>query len=225
MVGRFIDFFGQSAFENGIIITYSTLVLRPEILKAAHDLGPQYPYCRPGGSGHIGAAATVSSCELRAVNALSAEFRRWMPTAPRLIEDYELREKLDVDFVALGGINSKASDAIKATEELSDVGSYFEKAFGSGTLIKKDGYDYGLIRRVNPSQFPTRTWLVCAGLGEWGTSSAAWFLANKWSTHLTDRKMEDGEKLGNRPFDAWIKARIGQDESVELVKVQLLGAR
>jgi len=31
-----------------------------------------------------------------------------------------------------------------------------------------------------PADFPNHSWIVCAGLGEWGTSGTAWYLAHRW---------------------------------------------
>ena len=47
-------------------------------------------------------------------------------------------------------------------------------------ITKESDFDYGLILKIKPKQFPDRTWFTCAGLGEWGTSGAAWYLAKKW---------------------------------------------
>ena len=54
-----------------------------------------------------------------------------------------------------------------------------------------------------------RTWIAVAGLGEWGTSGAAWFLARNW---------KEVEKIyKQKPFGLIIKVRAGKDESAQLV--------
>lgn len=58
-------------------------------------------------------------------------------------------------------------------------------------------------------QFPHRTWLSCAGFGEWGTS---WFLATKWKVLSEQAKAEED-------FLALILVKQGQDESATLVKL------
>ncbi len=42
------------------------------------------------------------------------------------------------------------------------------------------GRDLGLILKIAPSGHPDKTWILCGGLGEWGTSGAAYFLTHKW---------------------------------------------
>jgi hypothetical protein len=56
-------------------------------------------------------------------------------------------------------------------------------------------------------------WLACAGLDEWGTSGAAWFLANKWANL--------NQRAGSRPFAAVVRVRPGQDQSAELVDMRV----
>jgi hypothetical protein len=34
--------------------------------------------------------------------------------------------------------------------------------------------------KIIPKSFPNRVWIAVAGLGEWGTSGAAWFLSKNW---------------------------------------------
>jgi len=40
--------------------------------------------------------------------------------------------------------------------------------------------DIGLVLKIPNERFPGNYFFACAGLGEWGTSGAAWFLATKW---------------------------------------------
>lgn len=64
--------------------------------------------------------------------------------------------------------------------------------------------------RIHPVPFPDRTWICCAGYGEWGTSGAAWFLANKW------RELAKG--LGaDESFLALVEVKREQDETTLLV--------
>lgn len=40
--------------------------------------------------------------------------------------------------------------------------------------------DLGIVLKIRNQRFPSNFFFVCAGLGEWGTSGAAWYLATKW---------------------------------------------
>jgi len=66
-----------------------------------------------------------------------------------------------------------------------------------------------LILKIHPRQFPERTWLVCAGIGEWGSSGAAWYLAYRWREIYKYAK--------NSPFAIIVRVKDKQDESTEPV--------
>jgi len=80
------------------------------------------------------------------------------------------------------------------------------------------GSDFGLILKLHPVQFPERVWIVCAGIGERGTSGAAWYLANKWQ--------ELRSRAYDKPFAAILKVEgdvySGRDQSAELLKIMVL---
>ena len=131
-----------------------------------------------------------------------------------LSSDYELQDRLDISFVAFGGPSSNH----KSKDLLINEGNSF-LSFGDQTFITRQtnrpllrpqfGFEYGLITKIHPSQFQERTWLICAGLGEWGSSGAAWYLAHKWK--------EIHKFAKNKPFAIIVKVRPGQDESTEPV--------
>jgi len=99
---------------------------------------------------------------------------------------------------------------------------YFEfNLSGPGSIVNKNNrqrvytingtHDYALIIKIKHRLFPNRTQICVAGLGEWGTSGGAWFLANKWK--------ELRNKVFDNNFGAVIKVRSGTDESAELIEI------
>jgi len=68
--------------------------------------------------------------------------------------------------------------------------------------------DYGIILRLVNSRFPKTFLFVCAGLGDWGTSGASWFLAAKWNELHSKFK-------GN--FGVVVEVDPGSDQSARLV--------
>ena len=78
--------------------------------------------------------------------------------------------------------------------------------------------DHGFILRVTPPEFRKRSWIVCAGLGEWGSSGSAWYLANRWETLIT-LIHPWAYRAGFMPipdFLAIIRVVPGQDQSARL---------
>ena len=70
-------------------------------------------------------------------------------------------------------------------------------------------YDYGIILKIHPQQFRDRTWFVCAGLDEWGTSGAAWYLAKKWKELYKFAK--------NSPFAVIVKGKYSLNRVIASV--------
>jgi hypothetical protein len=79
-------------------------------------------------------------------------------------------------------------------------------------------FDYGLILKLHPVQFPERVWIACLGINERGTSGTAWYLANRWQD--LRRKTKD------KPFAAIFRVEpnvhSGRDQSAELLKIIVL---
>lgn len=73
----------------------------------------------------------------------------------------------------------------------------------------QSGFDNGVILKINPSQNPQKTWICCAGRGEWGTSGAAWWLSKYWK--------RISKQAGNRPFAFITQTQIGSDDSTTLL--------
>jgi hypothetical protein len=78
--------------------------------------------------------------------------------------------------------------------------------------------DHGFILRITPPEFPNRSWIVCAGLGEWGSSGSAWFLANKWQELI--KKIHPlayhSDIMRIPDFLAVIRVVHGQDQSARM---------
>jgi hypothetical protein len=101
----------------------------------------------------------------------------------RTVADREVATLWDATFINLGSSYSNIkTDDIKQMHD----GTFFHDDAGQFTFEgqpqqqEKPRSRKGIIvKRGNP-YFPGHTLLVCAGLGEWGTSGAAWFLARNW---------------------------------------------
>ena len=216
---RFKEIFGRDVFSPGAFhLAYAQLALRPVFINGTrvHHL-----FVKPGeeNSGHsFSIERPISSCEVRGAKYLAESMNKEAKISPSLISDKELQNRLDCSFAAFGGpaSNYKTRDVI--TNGGNNLLSFDNQKFtASGTdkviLKREPDFDYGLILKIHPTQFPNRTWFTCAGLGEWGTSGASWFLANKWN--------EIHDYAGNSPFAIIIRVRREQDESSEpVIKVK-----
>jgi hypothetical protein len=71
-------------------------------------------------------------------------------------------------------------------------------------------FDYGIIQKIHPRQFPDRTWITCAGIGEWGTSGSAWLLSKRWKNLALQVRGQDG-------FVCVIRVEPKKDQSATLI--------
>lgn len=209
---QFKQVFGPGVSQEGFALIYAELALRSP--------SAQHPYVKPGGNPSFGFSMShpVPISEVRAANYVSAAIGAIVRKSPVLRSDVETQAVLDLDFVAFGGpeSNLKTNDcqtnAGNTLAQFQQATNKFERLPGGAPIATfQAGFDYALILKVRPSQFPRRVWLVCAGLGEWGTSGAAWFLANKWN--------ELRARARSGTFAAVIRVRPGQDQSAEIVTV------
>jgi len=120
--------------------------------------------------------------------------------------------KLDVSLICLGSraSNDKTRDVEDsvANELIKlDRGNFVSAISGLPVVSLVPDFDYGLVLKIHPKQFPERTWFTCSGIDEWGTSGASWYLARKWR--------ELHSYAGESPFAIVVKVKKGQDESAE----------
>lgn len=83
--------------------------------------------------------------------------------------------------------------------------------------IKITDKDKGIIVKITNKHFPEYKCFVCAGLGEWGTSGAVWYLANNWEKLLKDYNKND--------FGVVVETTPLSLESTQIIEVDLLSLK
>lgn len=152
--------------------------------------------------------ALVPECSARAAGYLIGAFRGIRKITTATVSDSFVAHKRDGSFISLGSSYSNSvSDDIKLQAEnpwlKNDAGSFELK---DGTTIKMaERSDKGIILKLPNVQFRGHTRVLCAGLGEWGTSGSAWFLSNNW--------MLLSRRFGSHPFLLIVSVTPGSDES------------
>lgn len=167
----------------------------------------------------VGPFNIVGEAEVRSaaylINTLSTYRKR--PVA--VTGDVPAFQNLDRTFVALGSSSSNdITDLIvrESNNTFLEFGQVDNKSFirdkrssrefrGFEEPIKRD---YGMVLKLPNLRFPGHFFFVCAGLGEWGTSGASWYLAAKW------RRLHS--EFGNA-FGIVVEVEIGSDESARRV--------
>jgi len=218
---QFKRVFGPTAKE--FHLAFGSMVVRPDLVNLAASSAPplaRFPFAKPGQVDMAFSAQEVASgCEIRAVSYLVSALKRDGGVSPTVVTDNSIADKLDLNFISFGAMSNLKTiqvfaDAANRLAEYDAAGpGYFvSKVDRKPLYVIRKGYDYGVILRIHPKQFPDRSWICCAGWGEWGTSGSAWFLANKWKEIAPKVKPND-------QFLGVFEVEIGKDESAKLLSV------
>ena len=162
-------------------------------------------------------SALHSTAATRTVNHLAYEIGSNSTAPPRIISDVDADQLMDISFLAIGGhTNHKSVDVFDNEEnKFLDFGqeSIVSKETRDTIVIAESEVDYAIILKICPFGNPKRTWLCCAGFGEWGTSGAAWWLSHNWKTIYKEAK--------KKPFACITRTRVGSDDSTRMLHLFL----
>jgi hypothetical protein len=225
--------------ETKIKIVYSELTLDPRVEAAiradgrlsteekdnllTHALTPTERFRRPSKI-EFRSTKVACVCEVRASAYLASslttagiETEILASSSPRVLD-----RAYEQSFVSIGAYSNKltcqllsdpANDLIQI-----DVSDKSDAKFlcGRQRLTPRRGgdarEDYGLIIGIRPHGHEERIWVACAGLGEFGTSGAAFFLAEKVQQVAAVVRQKTGR------FACLIRVRDEADDSGTLFK-------
>lgn len=206
----FKQIFGEDS-QSDFNIVYGKMILLPSYDKNGKPL--EWPYAKPGIPGRFRFSSPVSFTATKSAKYISESFGKNIGYAAKLISDEDIKDKLDISYCSLGGFNNYKTIDILESEENS-----FFKITKDGIIVDKENaenkfandgiHDYAVIIKVVPKSFSNRVWIAVAGLGEWGTSGASWYLSRNW------KKIKKISK--NKPFGLVIKVKGGKDESAKI---------
>jgi hypothetical protein len=133
----------------------------------------------------------------------------------RLTTDVESASDWEQTFISLGSSVSNAkTDHVKKLPEnpwlVNDMNGVFEFKDGTRVALENDGRDKGIIMKIPNPHSSGHSLIVCAGLGEWGTSGAAWYLANRWR--------ELSSRFGSAPFLVLVDVEVGGDQTAREIR-------
>jgi len=221
---QFKAIFGNDVVNpNGIYLAYSEFVF-PSLIYDDSGKEIKWPYRKSipviPVSNELPNAFSISNpvsiAEIRAANYLSTLIGKYVKQPVFITSDIQIKDKVNLSFISFGGPgnNHKTNDIIiNESNQLIHFDGFRQMTSVTSKKLILDknvlinNYDYGLILKIRPNQYPNRTWIMCAGFGEWGTSGAAYYLANNWKDIYKWAK--------NSNFAIIIKVRHGQDESAE----------
>jgi len=162
----------------------------------------------------------VADAEIRSASYIINTLSKYRKKAVPVIDDTTAFENLNRTFVSLGSSSSNQTTQLILREPNNEFLDFGQEENTFFILDKKSGKrfvgfqepvrkDYGMVLRIPNLRFPGDLFFVCAGLGEWGTSGAAWYLTAKW----LDLKAE----FGNAAFGLVVEVELGSDQSARRV--------
>lgn len=163
-------------------------------------------------------AEILGAVEIRAAAYVISALSPYRKKPVSVMPDSVAYEDLNKTVVALGSPSSNVMSDLIMREPNNTFAQFSggglavggSDAAGERRLI--EGFkppvlkDYGVILKLPNDRFPEHSFFVCAGLGECGTSGAAWYLARNW------RRLPD-----TAAFCAVVEVEIGSDESARIV--------
>ena len=197
--------FGKTINEDsGVKIVYAELELDPEIIQLT---GPSvYSYVKPQGKSwdqdqsRFSILRPVSSAEVRAIAYLS----KLISTKTRGTQDIVPDSDYESDWpstISVGGPRSNSTTRTILNLPNNDIVEMDANAIyaknGLPLAVRGGQFDHGIIARFSQRDSGDRVLIACAGIGEYGTSGASWYLANKWRSLL------------NKPGKRWVLSLLG----------------
>jgi len=216
------QFWGKGVQEDAFAIVYGVLIPSQRMKS-----GDPYSYVKTYRTGKrfrlAGPVKVVGECELRCASYIINALSRYRDAPVTLLSDEAALRALDRTLVALGSPSSNQLTDLMLRDRQNELLDFGQEGTGEKATIfirdKRTGKrfvgfqkpapkDYGLIVRIPNQRFPGHFLFACAGLGEWGSSGASWYLSTKWRSLHKEFK---------GAFGIIVEVELGSDKSARRV--------
>ena len=196
--------------KDRLHLVVPALLVRPDViqlLQASPLPGNQFPLLKFGGA-FIRSSKLLAYADTVSLKYILDIVATTLGSRSVIMTDEDLQKLLDLSLISFGGSSFYCSYV------LNQLNNRFYNFNGNAIVSTKnanisfqidDTYDYGFIIKYRHDNFPKRTWIIIAGLGESGTRGASWFLSRHW------RQLSDA--FCDSPFGLVIKVNHGVDDS------------
>jgi hypothetical protein len=218
---KFRLFFGKNAIDSEKVY----LVLDPYEHPESRDIKLQHRYIkkfhgRKEDSPIVGEDKVLGSCSIRNIKYGASEFGlyREKVNPVQSVTDEEVKDIWEGTFICFGSSDSNLKtfdiEKLPANNLYEFVYSKTSKqrifrVMGQDYSINNDG-DVGIIFRIKNPYFSEHKLFICAGLGEWGTSGAAYYLFKNWKELYKEYKEYEN-------FICLVRVKVNSDESSKLI--------
>jgi hypothetical protein len=206
---KFTKIFGLYDKEKLHLILPS-LSVRPDIaahLKTTSLPAPDFLFVKYGGT-YIKSSKLLAYCDTLSLKYLIDIISNVLGSKSQITSDDDLKSNLDLSFISFGGNSFYCQYILNQPDNIfySFIGDTIVSKQDSTKVFQLDNnFDYGFIIKYKHINFPNRVWIIIAGLGETGTSGAAWYLSKNWSRL--------SKSFNEKPFGVVVKVKHGIDGS------------
>jgi len=220
---KFVRFFGKESIKSDrvflVLDPYEHPTSRANLRPGMHRFIKDFKGRKPNAN-LIGEDKVLGSCSIRVTKYATSIFgiHREKTNPIKTVLDENILNDWECSLICSG-----SSDSNIKTYDIENLPENNLYSFGFGSngycefditgekySINQDG-DAGIIVRINNPHHPEHKLFICAGIGEWGTSGASYFLFKNW------KKLY--KRYGkNRNFVIVLRVPIGQDESAREIR-------
>lgn len=219
---RFTRFFGRKVIKSDrvfiVIDTYEHPISRSQLSKGQMRFVKNFMGRKPN-TQLLGEDKLLGSCSVRVTKYSSSEFALYRQnTNPvNVVLDEAVINNWEGTFICFGSSDSNIKTLDIESLNVNNLYSFgFEingnRCFnfnGVSYSINQNG-DVGILMRLNNPYHDGYKLFVCAGIGEWGTSGAAYYLFKNW------RRLH--KRFGSKTnFVLAIQVDFNSDESARVI--------
>lgn len=218
-------FLGRSIFQNRFKIVYG--IIRRNTEQYSPDCEKAQTYHKSFYNGNTirmeGYFTIISDRTLQAYSYIIKELARYTESV-EIISDEFSNIDLNNSYLSLGGsisneltyfiLNQESNKFFKFTGFMNKPKNEWrvetlDENPDKRSFKRSYSKDYGIILKIKNTRFKNHHFMVCAGLGSWGTSGAAWYLANYWKDLYKEFKSNE--------FGIIVEVSVGNDTSARRI--------
>jgi len=196
--------------KDRLQLVVPALSVRPDVLQllqASNLQGNQFPLVKFGGA-FIRSSKLLAYSDTVSLKYILDIVATTLGSKSVIVTDEDLQNQLDISLISFGGSSFYCSYVLAQQNNrfYNFNGNAIVSTQNANTSFQIDPtYDYGIIIKYKHDNFPNRTWIILAGLGESGTRGAGWFLSRNW------RQLSD--TFNDNPFGLVVRVNHGVDNS------------
>jgi hypothetical protein len=188
-------FFGELSDSLTTYLVYPDFVLSDQARLLLQSMSHAETFRKKAdnypGTRFVDVPKIVASNDLQAVVVMATKLGKYLRDSPILITDGQAITDSSRSLLSFGLTSNAVTELYQRHDQsplfrIEDPEGEPKLIVESGGKVKRFGrennYQYGIIMRYrpNPSEYPNRFWIICAGLGAAGTPAAAWRLSHNW---------------------------------------------